>query len=181
MRTFFSVLLSARRLGLQRATCITNGAMGGGNGSNHRDHILSVKVLPDSRGLIGMECPSCQQHFRIKPDTVGEGQRYCPYCGQCDGKGAFVTKSQRDHIQPAVKNVARNIVRNELAKSLRRIPGVRVSRSLAKRMPPQKETLYQEIDRKMQSTIVCQHCKAHFEVDSQPGFCPNCGKPPAAC
>jgi len=144
---------------------------------------ISVSLPTDDRGMIGHECPSCEQYFKLKPGTgLPVEDCRCPYCEHLDESGSFATRDQLEYA----KSVALNeITRSVIAPMMRRW-GRELERStrnsfikLSVRYDhrPIPVSIYQE--RQLETDVTCSRCSPEFAIYGVFATCPDCGKPNA--
>jgi hypothetical protein len=144
-------------------------------GDEVRVHI----ALPvDDRGMIGRQCPSCDQYFKLKPGTGLQDitTTACPYCEYRSDSSDFTTDDQIEYAKSVAVNQVLGPPLRELQRSLKRLE--RKSRgSLIQfkaigtdiRFPMR---YYKEKD--LETIVECDNCGLFFAVYGVFASCPDC-------
>jgi len=145
------------------------------------DEVRLHIILPvDDEGMLGRQCPNCDQYFKLKPGTGVQDitTTTCPYCEfQSDGDD-FATDNQIEYAQSiAIKQLLEPTIR-DLQKSLKKLER-RSRRSLIHfkaigtdlRFPIK---YYKEKD--LETTVECDKCSLIFAVYNVFASCPDCSR-----
>jgi hypothetical protein len=84
-----------------------------------------VGMPVDDDGYFRRSCPYCNSEFKIKKEDqktiLTEKDYWCPYCGQTADHDKWWTREQLDLIQKIAKNVAADIINQNLIKPMQRM------------------------------------------------------------
>lgn len=87
---------------------------------------MSISIPLDSDGFLSLECPFCEERFKLSAGEV-EGddvsEIYCPICGLTDEPSNFKTKEVVDAINVAFQNMAYDFLNDEMKAWERRSRG----------------------------------------------------------
>jgi hypothetical protein len=140
---------------------------------------ISVSLPTDSRGLIGRECPSCGQYFKLKPGTgLPVDDCRCPYCDHSDEAGSFATREQLEYA----KSVALNEVNRSVIAPMMQRWGRELERStrnsfikLSVRYRYQPIPIFGYQERQLETDVRCSSCSLKFAIYGVFATCPDCG------
>lgn len=132
---------------------------------------------PDEDGYVGRECPTCQLYFKVRPGTglTGQDAAFCPYCGESNNLGHFLTKDQLEYAKSIVvgelqkellaplKNLPRSLVRGPI--------GLNVTMTVEGADIPVEH--YQE--RSLETSVTCESCTLDYKIYGIFATCPDCG------
>lgn len=143
------------------------------------DEVRVHVTLPvDDEGMIGRQCPSCHQYFKLKPGTGLQDitTTACPYCEYRTDTRDFATDAQMEYAKSVAVSQVLGPPLRELQRSLKRLE--RKSRgSLIQfkaigtdiRFPTK---YYKEED--LETVVECDNCGLLFAVYGVFASCPDC-------
>lgn len=138
---------------------------------------ISVRFPTDEKGMVGRECPQCQQYFKVTPGTgLPISTCSCPYCEYSGDSGDFFTKEQ---IEYAKSVAAREVLGPALAKLQRSLKQLEThSRGGLIQFKVKTGSInfpikyYSEKD--VETTVVCDNCGLVFAIYGVFARCPDC-------
>lgn len=169
---------------------------------------FKIPISLDPDGFLRRQCPLCGRQFKIRPlreestpdtgkpeDTFlliieEEGKvkedmetspgLFCPYCGQQSPQKDFLTDAQREYIQNIIYRYGKQLIEEELFKSLKRIES-RLSGPISIRVEPKKTPepnippLTDVGDMQIYHLSCCEKEIKIQEDWEKPVYCPYCG------
>ena len=138
---------------------------------------MSVELPTDEGGMVGRECPSCSEYFKLKPGTGMDTERCsCPYCEHEDDSSEYLTAAQLEFVKSlALRKVAGPMLREleETFKSLERnTRGSLLSFKVKTTGFDLPLKYYREED--LETGVTCDKCGLEFAVFGVFATCPDC-------
>lgn len=133
---------------------------------------LKIGLTPDENGLIGRECPSCEEYFKIKPGTgLPITYTICPYCGHKDGNNNFFTKDQVNYMKGIIANEVLAPALETFRKSLKK-----ELRNFKPSNTPISFPINHYTEKMLETDIICDNCGLNFSIYGVFSNCPDCGQ-----
>jgi len=140
----------------------------------------NVTLPVDDEGLLGRQCPNCDQYFKLKPGTGVQDitTTTCPYCEFQSDSNDFATDDQIEYAQSiAIKQLLEPTIRG-FQKSLKKLE--RQSRGSLIQFKAIGTDLrfpikyYKEKD--LETAVECDNCSLIFAVYGVFASCPDCSR-----
>ena len=140
---------------------------------------FQINIPTDNDGFYSLECPYCQDKFKLLPadrDNVDVLELFCPYCGLVKEKSSFIPQEIIDHFQ----TVAANQVRKEMYQAFKKPKSKKKKSALTFEMKKPKEeppALLTEDEELEQVKMICCNkvIKAKMIQNVSNLYCPYCG------
>lgn len=141
---------------------------------------LHITLPVDDEGMLGRQCPQCDQYFKLKPGTgvPDIATTICPYCEfQSDGSD-FATNDQIEYAQSiAIKQLVEPSLRdlqNSLKQLERKTRGSLIQFKAIGTDIRFPIKYYREKD--LETTVTCDNCGLIFAVYGIFASCPDCSR-----
>lgn len=149
------------------------------------DITIKFNLPPDEQGLIGRECPKCQQYFKVKSGTgLPTSTCHCPYCLYTGSHNEFFTKDQVEYAKSvALKEAMEQVIEPDFRKLERSFKELeRATRGgfiqikvKTKRSPMVIPPSYYR-EKEVETYVICDHCGLEFAIYGVFANCSDCGK-----
>ena len=140
---------------------------------------LEISIPTDNEGFALLQCSICGDYFKVKPsDYEDDGilELHCPSCGLCGEN--FFTEDVIDLALTMAKNVATDMIFDELKKMERQFRGSMVSIKVNKKAKNEHENPVSEgIEALAITAFPCckRYCKIKPMLKISGCYCPFCG------
>ncbi len=140
---------------------------------------MHINIPADVDGFILMQCPLCNEHFKLRPSDIeadDTSKIFCPFCGIVSEN--YFTQDVIDLALSMVKNEAMKQIHNELKKIERTTKNNMVSLKAGRKPKPEYEKPIVSI---ADSLVVLKYdcCKKDAKVVPLTkmcgSYCPYCG------
>lgn len=139
---------------------------------------MKISIPTDENGLVGRQCPTCQEYFSVKFGTgLPTSDHICPYCGYTASSNEFFTQEQNDYIvsllskefiEPAIRDL------NKSFKNLERSSSKYIKIKVKTNDVSFPIKSYQE--KILETHVTCDNCGLVFSIYGVFSNCPDCGK-----
>lgn len=141
---------------------------------------FKFEIPTDSDGYYSLECPFCDDTFKLPANDWDKDEVYelfCPYCGLVDDKNTFVPQQIIEHSKDIAANYLKEMVNKSFKKTKRNLRG---SNLKFEYKPLKKETpgyLLENDDELHEINLVCcnKSIKVNLNFDYDIIYCPYCG------
>jgi hypothetical protein len=144
---------------------------------------IRVTIPTGDRGMVGRECPACDQYFKLKPGTgLATTTCVCPYCAHSAESDQFFTSDQIDYAQSvALREIQEHVIGPMMRKIDRDLH--RSSRNsmikLSLRYRSSDIPIDQYSEQDLETDVTCATCSLEYAVFTVFATCPDCGDPNA--
>lgn len=143
------------------------------------DKITSNLEIPtDSEGFVSMQCPFCNERFKLTASFINEiyiDELYCPYCGLQHSFDNFLTDEVIELARAKMKNMAMDFI-NENIKSLNNsFSNGCLKVNINKEFNNVNEPEVIESDDMYQKTLNCCKFDVKLNENIDGCYCPKCG------
>jgi Zn finger protein HypA/HybF involved in hydrogenase expression len=146
---------------------------------------IKFNIPTDERGLIGRECPKCQEYFKVKFGTgLPLSTCHCPYCFYTGNNNEFFTKDQIEYAESvALKEAMERVIKpgfRKLERSFKKLESatrgglIQIKVKTKRSLMVIPHSYYRE--KEVETYIICDNCGLEFAVYGIFANCPDCGK-----
>lgn len=148
------------------------------------EETFSIEIPSDDEGFVGVQCPHCDERFKLRVDEYQEeepGTLTCSLCGMTADASAFLA---RDDVREVAQAQAVNLVREHLDKTLKKLErdtrGSKHFQFKRDRKSTRKEPVpkLREFTDGAVANLPC--CDRHVKVDPSAAssvlYCPYCSQ-----
>ncbi|MEG4911629.1 hypothetical protein [Microcoleus sp. B7-D4] len=145
------------------------------------DVAFQIKVPSDNDGFITLQCPFCDDRFKL---TVEDFQRediieiFCPYCGLRDQHNQFLRDEVIEQAQIIASNYAKSLLNQwvkDLEKSTKRNKFVNFKAGKLPKLEAEK-ILFEQEELEITTLVCCQVTVKTRPLNKVIGvYCPCCG------
>ena len=133
---------------------------------------MRIGFTPDENGLMGRECPSCGEYFKVKFGTgLPITYHMCPYCGHKDDVSKFITKDQRKYMEGVIANEVIAPALENFFESLQK-----ELKNFKKSNTPIAFDIKHYKEKNLETNVICDNCGLNFSIYGVFSNCPDCGQ-----
>lgn len=145
------------------------------------DETLRFSVPTDDDGFISLQCPYCEDTFKLSASESADDdilQIYCPYCGLPDVPSNFVTDDVKEQALITAKNLLFeriNGMTRDLERNFRGNPMI-TFKATSLELETDKPLFETNDDYEQIQHESCRRCvKVHAVTVKAGAYCPYCG------
>ena len=138
----------------------------------------NIYIPTDEDGFIELQCPFCNEVFRLDADDVQSDDTlgiFCPNCGLTGEFNDFLTADVIESVQIAERNLAKEMINKELKKMEKESGGfLKVKEELE--LETEKTVFLKNMDASLITFACCEKsAKVSFHIEVNGAYCPFCG------
>jgi uncharacterized Zn-finger protein len=143
--------------------------------------VFSISIPSDDDGFITLQCPFCNDRFKLSVEDVEREdiiEIFCPYCGLQNKPSSFLTDEVVEQAQRIAKNYAKSLL-NQFSKDLEKKFKSSKHISVKAGKPLEMENdkvLFEREELELTQLECCQSTVKVSALAKQVGvYCPFCG------
>lgn len=143
---------------------------------------MSISIPPDEDGMTGRECPikECLGYFKLQFGTGLKGKNlpcHCPYCGHVAGHDKFWTPAQLQYAKSvAINRISQAVIADLKSLEFNHRPSGPFGIGISMKVEGHPSPIHRYRERKLETTVVCDHCTLRYAIYGVYAFCPDCGE-----
>lgn len=138
----------------------------------------SLEIPTDSDGFASLQCPFCNERFKLTANFINEidiDELYCPYCGLQHSFENFLTDEVKILAQAKLQNMAIDFLRDNLKSLKDSLSSGFFDITIEEDFNTVNEPEVIESDDMYKKTLSCCNCDVKLNENIASCYCPKCG------
>ncbi|XZJ40571.1 hypothetical protein ACSXCW_02695 [Clostridium perfringens] len=144
-----------------------------------RDKITSSLEIPiDSDGFASLQCPFCNERFKLTANFINEidiNELYCPYCGLQHSFENFLTDEVIELARAKMKNMTMDFINGNIKSLNDSFSNGFLKITIDSEFDSVNEPEVIESDDMYKKTLSCCNCNVKLNENIDSCYCPKCG------
>lgn len=139
---------------------------------------FNLEIPTDSDGFASLQCPFCNERFKLTSNFINEidiDELYCPYCGLQNSFENFLTDEVKILAEAKLQNMATDFLRDNLESLKDSLSSDFFDVTIEEDFNTVNEPEVIENDDMYKKTLSCCNCDVKLNENIDSCYCPKCG------